>query len=81
MIDPWSSSNIDDEDIDRLIKEFGIKHISDVMRQKLLSNRFVRRKIIFGHRSFEDIFKAIENKQPWAVMSGIKTSGPFHSGT
>ena len=80
-MDPWSSSNILDEDYERLIKEFGITLISDVMRQKLLHNRFVRRKIIFGHRSLEDAFKAIEAEQPWAVMSGIKPSGPFHLGT
>ena len=80
-IDPWSSSNIDDEDIERLIKEFGIERIDDVLRQKMLKNRFIRRKIIFGHRSLDDIFKAIEKNQPWAVMSGIKPSGPFHLGT
>ncbi len=81
MIDPWSSSNIDDADIERLIKEFGIEPITELMRQKILKSRFIRRKIIFGHRSLNDIFKAIENEQPWAVMSGIKPSGPFHLGT
>ena len=80
-MDPWSSSNILDEDYERLINEFGIERISDIMRQKLLKNRFIRRKIIFGHRSLEDIFKAVEKKEPWAVMSGIKPSGPFHLGT
>lgn len=80
-LDPWSSTNILEEDYERLIAEFGIERISELMRQKLIKNRFVRRKIIFGHRSLEDIFKAIESNQPWAVMSGIKPSGPFHLGT
>ncbi|TFG06258.1 MAG: hypothetical protein EU539_08135, partial [Promethearchaeota archaeon] len=80
-IDPWSSSNILEEDYIRLIKEFGIEEVSEVVRQKFLDNRFLRRKIIFGHRGLENIFKAIEKKQNWAVMSGIKPSGPFHLGT
>ena len=70
-LDPWSSTNILEEDYLRLIKEFGIEEISDVMRLKI-DSRFIKRKIIFGHRSFDEILKAIEKKQPWAVMSGIK---------
>ncbi|MHA1291289.1 MAG: tryptophan--tRNA ligase [Promethearchaeota archaeon] len=80
-IDPWSSSNVLEEDYIRLIAEFGIEEVSDVLRQKFLNNRFILRKIIFGHRSLDDILKAIENKKPWAVISGIKPSGPFHLGT
>ncbi len=80
-IDPWSSSNIDDDDIEKLVKEFGIERMDENIRQKVLQNRFIRRKIIFGHRSLNDVFKAIESKNPWAVMSGIKPSGSFHLGT
>lgn len=79
-IDPWSSTNILEEDYIKLIREFGIEEVSDLMRLKI-SNRFIRRKIIFGHRSLDDIVKAIEKNKPWAVMSGIKPSGPFHLGT
>ena len=79
-MDPWSSEGIDEADYERLIKEFGIERI-ERYRQNFIKNRFIRRKIIFGHRSLDDIVKAIENKQPWAVMSGIKPSGPFHLGT
>ncbi|MBN1800910.1 MAG: tryptophan--tRNA ligase [Candidatus Lokiarchaeota archaeon] len=80
-VDPWSSANIDDNEIERLIKEFGIERVDDITRQKMLENRFIRRKIIFGHRSLGDIFKAIDSRNSWAVMSGIKPSGPFHLGT
>ncbi len=81
QLDPWSSSNIQMEDYDRLIREFGIDKIDEKIRQKLSQNRFIRRKIMFGHRSISDIFKAIDKGQSWAVMSGIKPSGPFHLGT
>ncbi|MFX1320684.1 MAG: tryptophan--tRNA ligase [Promethearchaeota archaeon] len=80
-IDPWGSTPIEEEDYDRIKKEFGIEEISESLRQKLIKNRFIRRKIIFGHRDILDILKAIERGKPWAVMSGIKPSGPFHLGT
>ncbi|MHA1486645.1 MAG: tryptophan--tRNA ligase [Promethearchaeota archaeon] len=82
MLDPWGSSNpVEDEDYERIKKEFGIEEINESLRQKLLDNRFFRRKIIFGHRDLGLVFKAIEENQPWTVMSGIKPSGPYHLGT
>lgn len=80
-IDPWSSANVLDEDYDRLINEFGIEEISDIVRERFKEHRFIRRKVIFGHRDLGEIYKAIEKNKPWAVMSGIKPSGPFHLGT
>lgn len=80
-IDPWSSVNVLDEDYDRLINEFGIEEISDIIRERFKEHRFIRRKVIFGHRDLGEIYKAIEKDKPWAVMSGIKPSGPFHLGT
>jgi len=81
-IDPWGSSvPQDDEEYERIKREFGIDEISELLRQKFIKSKFIRRKIIFGHRGLKDIIKAIEAKQPWAVMSGIKPSGPFHLGT
>jgi tryptophanyl-tRNA synthetase len=80
-LDPWSSSAIEDEDYQRLIKEFGIEQFDDVLRSKFRDNRFIRRKVIFGHRDLKFIAKAMEENQPWSVMSGIKPSGPFHLGT
>lgn len=80
-IDPWSSSNILDSDYLRLIDEFGIETINDVMRERFREHKFIRRKVIFGHRDLKLIYKAMENNKPWAIMSGIKPSGPFHLGT
>lgn len=80
-LDPWGGSALEEEDYGRLIKEFGILEISNSLRLKMEKNRFIRRRIIFGHRDLNLVFKAIENKQSWAVMSGIKPSGPFHLGT
>ena len=82
MLDPWGSSGpTNDEDYERIKREFGIEEIDELIRQKLIRNRFIRRKIIFGHRDLGLVLNAIEKKQPWAVMSGIKPSGSFHLGT
>jgi len=82
MLDPWGSSGpTNDEDYEKIKKDFGIEEIDEVIRQKLIKNRFIRRKIIFGHRDLGLVLSAIEKKQPWAVMSGIKPSGSFHLGT
>lgn len=72
-LDPWGSSAIVEEDYIRLIKEFGIEEIDEKIMQKMQENRFIRRKIMFGHRDLQYVFKAIENNQPWAVMSGISS--------
>lgn len=80
-IDPWSSSNILEEDYLRLIKEFGIEIINDITKERFKNHRFIRRKVIFGHRELGLIYKAIQSNKQWAVMSGIKPSGPFHLGT
>lgn len=80
-IDPWGDTYILEEDYVRLIKDFGIEEIDPYIREKFIENRFIRRKIIFGHRDLNLIYKALELGQPWAVMSGIKPSGPFHLGT
>ena len=61
-IDPWSTSNILEEEYERLIKEFGIEEVDDIIRQKFHTNKFLRRKIIFGHRGLADIYKAIETE-------------------
>uniref|UniRef100_UPI00262B8BA7 tryptophan--tRNA ligase n=1 Tax=uncultured Methanomethylovorans sp. TaxID=183759 RepID=UPI00262B8BA7 len=35
---------------------------------------------IFGHRSYEHVLDAIQNKEPFAVMSGFMPSGRIHLG-
>jgi len=58
MLDPWGSSNpLDNEDYEKIIREFGIEEINEVLRQKLINNRFFRRKIIFGHRDLAVSFR------------------------
>ncbi|UYP46727.1 Tryptophan--tRNA ligase [Candidatus Lokiarchaeum ossiferum] len=80
---PWGDDLVSDEDYVRLCEEFGIKMIQEMEIPYSLyeKNRFLRRKIIYGHRDFQLILRAIQDQKPWAVMSGIKPSGHFHLGT
>lgn len=80
VIDPWGVSQV--KDYDRLMRQFGIEPLSEELIKRLPSkHRLIKRGIIFGHRDFSLILKAIENGDEYAVMTGIKPSGEFHLGT
>ncbi len=83
IVNPWGDDLVSDEDYIRLCEEFGIKLIQDLDIPYSLfeKNRFLRRKIIYGHRDFQLIVKAVQEGKEWVVMSGIKPSGHFHLGT
>jgi len=76
-LDPWGSGKI--EDYENLFKEFGIESF-EKFRNKLSENRYIRRRITFGHRDFAKIMNSIENKKPFAMMTGLMPSGKFHFG-
>ncbi|MHA1563635.1 MAG: hypothetical protein ACTSPA_16170, partial [Promethearchaeota archaeon] len=83
QLNPWGDDLVADEDYIRLCEEFGIKIVQDLEIPYSIfeKNRFLRRKIIYGHRDLESILKAIREEKPWAILSGIKPSGNFHLGT
>ncbi|OYT54921.1 MAG: tryptophan--tRNA ligase [Candidatus Altiarchaeales archaeon ex4484_2] len=76
-IDPWGSLDI--EDYRKLFDEFGIESFAKY-KHTLSDNRYVRRDIIFGHRDFGRIMKAIEKREPFVMMTGLMPSGRFHFG-
>ena len=78
-LDPWGITEI--QDYERLYREFGIKPFKPLLPEIPEPNMFMRRGIIFGHRDFERIVKAIKNNGEFAVLSGIKPTGEFHLGT
>ncbi|MGB3908657.1 MAG: tryptophan--tRNA ligase [Methanomethylovorans sp.] len=77
-LDPWSSTNV--EDYSKLFEEFGIMPFDDLYSRIEDPHRLMRRKVIFGHRSYDRILDAIQNKRPFAVMSGFMPSGRIHLG-
>lgn len=78
-IDPWSSTQY--ENYSRLREKFGIKEF-DAKEWETLPNvpHLFRRGIVFGHRDFHRIRNAIEEKKPWALLTGLMPSGKMHLG-
>lgn len=75
--DPWEVKDI--KNYENLFNEFGISPFSE-FKDKFSENRYVRRGIIFGHRDFERIVDAIENKKKFVMITGLMPSGRFHFG-
>ena len=78
-IDPWSLTEIKNYSI--LIDEFGIEPIENIIDRIPSTNKYFRRQIIFGHTELTKILDALEDGNSYAVMSGIKPTGPFHLGS
>ncbi len=79
QLDPWGTTDI--KDYNRLYQEFGISPVTDELLASLKANRYATRKFIFGHRDLQQITDAVASGRPYAVMSGIKPTGPFHLGS
>jgi len=76
-IDPWTTKQID---ISRIFEEFGVERIDPLLDEIPIKHRFVRRKIILGHRDYDKVLNAIHKNEKFAVMSGFMPSGAAHIG-
>lgn len=76
-LNPWGKNEI--TDYEHLLTQFGMQDMRDY-REKYDNLHYIRRGIIFGHRDFKKIDEAIEEKKPWALMTGLMPSGVFHFG-
>jgi tryptophanyl-tRNA synthetase len=78
-IDPWSSTTY--QDYTRLRDEFGIEEFSEELYKDLPHpHKLLRRGVILGHRGFLQIKDAVQNKKPWAILTGLMPSGKMHLG-
>lgn len=77
VVTPWEVKGT--IDYDRLIQQFGLKHLGTVPEQFMQSYLF-RRNIVFAQRDFSRIIKCIRENQPFAMMTGLMPSGKFHFG-
>ena len=78
QLDPWGSTAI--KNYTRLQEEFGIEPISSLLHRFKTPSLHLSRGIDFGQRDLGRILTAVENNQPFAIMSGIKPTGIFHLG-
>jgi tryptophanyl-tRNA synthetase len=77
-INPWSNGQT--IETERIFAEFGIEPIEPIMNRMKNPPYFFRRGIVVGHRDYEPIMDAIENKKPFHVLSGFMPSGHPHLG-
>lgn len=77
MIDPWASSSVDYE---KLVNQFGIQRISDIINDIKNPQKLMKRGVIFGHRDFDIINNKINKNEEFAVVTGMMPSGQMHIG-
>ncbi len=75
-IDPWSSRQF--ADYQRLFDRFGIEPFDPSGLPQ--PQRLFRRGVVFGQRGFSYIQRAIDRKEPFAVLTGLMPSGYMHIG-
>ncbi len=77
-LDPWGAVKIDN--YSKLFDEFGISRFDELLGRIPNPHRYMRRHIIFGHRSYETVLDAMLSGKPFAAMSGFMPSGKAHLG-
>lgn len=77
MIDPWSSSVVDYE---KLREQFGIKPFAELLEEINDPHPLMSRGVIFGHRDYGRIVKALREENNFAVVTGMMPSGKMHIG-
>jgi tryptophanyl-tRNA synthetase len=73
-IDPWASELYE---YDKLRDIFGISEFNFELPH---AHKVFRRGIVFGHRGFESIYRAINNKKKFVILTGLAPSGKMHLG-
>jgi len=77
-LDPWGAVKIDN--YSKLFDEFGISKFDELLEKIKNPHRYMRRHVIFGHRSYDSVLNAMLLGKPFAAMSGFMPSGRAHLG-
>ena len=77
-LDPWGAVHV--EDYSKLFAEFGISSFEDILPNLPNPHPYMRRRIIFGHRNYDAVLRAMLRHEPFAVMSGFMPTGRAHFG-
>jgi tryptophanyl-tRNA synthetase len=78
VINPWEYTST--VDYQRLFDDFGISRFDELLKRIKYPHRYMRRGIIFGHRSYDSIVEAVNSGKPFSAMSGFMPSGRIHLG-
>jgi tryptophanyl-tRNA synthetase len=77
-LDPWGSSTV--SDYRKLFEQFGIERFEEVLEEVPDPHYLLRRGVIFGHRDYRPVAKAMRNDDPFAALSGFMPTGDPHIG-
>lgn len=77
-LDPWGAVKIDN--YSKLFDEFGISKFDKLLAKIPNPHRYMRRHVIFGHRSYDSVLNAMLSNKPFGAMSGFMPSGKVHLG-
>jgi len=77
-LDPWGSATVDD--YRSLFDEFGIESFDEILADVPEPHYLMRRGVIFGHRGYDRVARAMREGEPFAVLSGFMPTGDPHIG-
>ncbi len=77
-INPWSSQP--SVDVEKLFTDFGIEPIENVLNLLPEVPYFMKRRIVVGHRDYQQIAGCIRENRPFHVLTGFMPSGHPHLG-
>ncbi|WP_277554631.1 tryptophan--tRNA ligase [Halobaculum limi] len=77
-LDPWGSATV--ADYRDLFEEFGIEEFEEIIDEVPNPHYLMRRGVIFGHRDYGAVARALANDEPAAALSGFMPTGDPHIG-
>ena len=77
-LDPWGSSAV--SDYRNLFDQFGIERFEAVLDDVPNPHYLMRRGVIFGHREYRPVARAMRDDDPFGVLSGFMPTGDPHIG-
>ncbi|MDL5363048.1 tryptophan--tRNA ligase [Halalkalicoccus sp. NIPERK01] len=77
-LDPWGSSTVDD--YRNLFEQFGIEEFDALLPEVPDPHYLMRRGVIFGHREYDRVVRAMREGEPFAALSGFMPTGDPHVG-
>ncbi|MCL7418452.1 MAG: tryptophan--tRNA ligase, partial [Halalkalicoccus sp.] len=77
-LDPWGSSTVDD--YRNLFEQFGIEEFDALLPEVPDPHYLMRRGVIFGHRGYDRVSRAMREGEPFAALSGFMPTGDPHIG-
>jgi len=77
-LDPWGSSTV--SDYRKLFDQFGIERFEEVLEEVPDPHYLMRRGVIFGHREYREVARAMRDDEPFAALSGFMPTGDPHIG-